>query len=96
MQLGVLGIALEDPVERNALVRFFVSVLLPLEVTTKKIAELIVKELERQLLIGAGDSFQTLSARNKVALDAVNAFLEKTFGSEWKEKEKEKEKDSGS
>ena len=76
--------------------RFFVSVLLPLEVTTKKIAELIVKELERQLLIGAGDSFQTLSARNKVALDAVNAFLEKTFGSEWKEKEKEKEKDSGS
>ena len=96
MQLGVLETALEDPVEQDALVRLFVSVLLPLQVTTKKIAKLIVAELERQLLIGPGDSFQTLAARKKVALEAVNAILDKSFGPEWKEREKEKVKDSGS
>lgn len=87
MQLGVLGTALEDPTERDALVEFFVNTLLPLEATKKKIAQLIVAELENQLLVGPGDSFQTLSARNKVNLDAIYSFLDKTFGVEWKKKD---------
>lgn len=87
VQQGVLGTALEDPVERDVLVNFFVDTLLPLQVTTEKIAQLIVEELKKQLLIGAGDSFQTLSAKNKIALDAVYSFLDKNFGSEWKKKD---------
>ena len=87
VQQGVLGTALEDPVERDVLVNFFVDTLLPLQVTKDKIAQLIVEELKRQLLIGAGDSFQNLSAQNKVALDAVYSFLDKNFGSAWSKKD---------
>ena len=69
------------------MVDFFVNTLLPLEATTNKIADLIVKELEKQLLVGAGDSFQQLLAKNKVALDAVNTFPNKKFGMEWRKKD---------
>ena len=104
VQLGVLGTALEDPVEQDALVRYYVNVLLPLEITREKIAELIVVELNKALITGPKNSFLALSAENRVELNAINAFLQKIFGSEWKEQEKEiekekeklKEKDSGS
>ena len=55
---GILGVSLDDPMEQDVLVDFFVNTLLPLKVTTNKIAELIVKELEKQLLIGGSESFQ--------------------------------------
>lgn len=87
MQVGVLGTALEDQAEQDVLVNFFVDTLLPRQATTDKIANLIVAELEKQLLIGPGDSFQSLSAKNKIALDAISVFLEKTFGDEWKKKD---------
>lgn len=84
MQLGVIGTALEEQAEKDALVDFFVHTLLPLEVTTKKIADLIVVELERQLLIGPGESFQNLSAKNKVDLEAIYKWMDKTFGEGWR------------
>ena len=87
VKLGVLGTALEDPNEEDVLVDFFVNTLLPLQVTSKKIAELIVVELKKQLLMGPGDSFQTLSARNKANLDAIYEYLDKTFGVEWRKKD---------
>ena len=87
VQLGVLGTALEDPAEQDVLINYFIRSLLPLEATTKKIADLIFIELEKQLLVGPGSTFQTISAENKIALDAISVFLEKTFGAEWKKKD---------
>ena len=84
VQLGVLGTALEDPAEQDVLINYFIRSLLPLEAT---IADLIFIELEKQLLVGPGSTFQTISAENKIALDAISVFLEKTFGAEWKKKD---------
>ena len=87
MQQGVLESALDDQVGRDVLVDFFVNTLLPLKVTTNKIAELIGKELEKQLLIGGSESFQQLSAKNKIAFDSIANFLDKKFGVEWRPKD---------
>lgn len=87
VQLGVLGRALEDSTERDALMDFFVNVQLPAEITRKKIAELIVDELTNQKLIGGSVSFQQLSAQNKVSLDGMKNFLREHFGEKWTQSE---------
>ena len=47
----------------------------------------IVKELEKQLLIEGSESFQQLSAKNKIAFDSIVNFLDKKFGVEWRPKD---------
>ena len=91
---GVLSSALDDPAERDALVTFFVDTILKLEITAKKINEQIISELTRIKFIGPGDSFTAQAARNKIALDGMSEFLERTFGSEWTERAKKDEKSS--
>lgn len=79
-QFGVLGQALEDLLERHALMDFFVIVQLPSEITRKKIAELIVAKLKYQKIIGGSTKFQELFAQSKVSLDNMEHFLKEHFG----------------
>lgn len=83
VKLGVIGTALEDPVERDILSEFILSSV----VTSKKIRELLLVELENFKIIGPGDTFLTFSARNKVILDGIIDFLKEKFGSEWNPKD---------
>lgn len=83
VKLGVIGTALEDPVERDILSEFILSSV----VTSKKIRELLLVELENLKVIGPGDTFLTFSARNKVILDGIIDFLKEKFGSEWNPKD---------
>lgn len=85
---GVLSTALEDSAEQQALVDFFVNTILPLDVTKRKIGELILAELRNLKFVGPNDSFMAQAALNKVALDGIDRFLEQTFGSEWTAKRK--------
>lgn len=77
VEVGVIGQALEDPVDREALSEFILTVV------SAKIRELLIVELEKLKFIGPGETFTALSARNKVALLAIHDFLKEKFGSEW-------------
>lgn len=88
VQSGPISYALEDPAEQVALTSFFVDSILPLEITSKKISEHIVAELEKLKIIGGSESVLSETARNKIALDGIIEFLTKTFDSQWTEREK--------
>lgn len=45
VQVGTLGTALEDPVEQQVLIDFFVNTILPSEVMSKKLSELSIVAL---------------------------------------------------
>lgn len=83
VQLGVIGTALEEPSEQQVLTDFIINTILPSEGATKKLGELVVNELVRLKLTGSGESFTTITARNRVDLNGIVQFLEKTFESEW-------------
>ena len=83
VKLGVIGTALEDPVERETLAEFILTSVL----TPARIREQLIVELENLKFIGPGDTFTSLSARNKVTLDGLSAFLKEKFGSEWNPKD---------
>lgn len=87
IQLGVLARALEEPSERDALINFFTNVLLPAEITKKKIAEQVIEEMKNQKIIGGPISFQDLSAQNKVSLDNIKNFLREHFAEKWTQSE---------
>lgn len=87
VQLGVVGTALEDPVEQQILTDFIVNTVLPSEAVTKKLGELLREELIKMKLLGSGESFTAISARNRVDLDVITQFLEKTFQSGWTKKD---------
>ena len=86
VELGVLASALEDPVEQQVLTDFLVNTVLPSEVVSEKIKQQVITELEKLKFIGPNESFTAQTARNRVDLDAISTFLEKTLGLEWTKK----------